>query len=80
MRRCRCNANSKKVSLQGGERQAGLELSTYRIVTKRYNINTTALHNWKKQPEFKVDKNYQPQKIDNQALIEDVAKYPNDYQ
>ena len=59
---------------------AELAHSTYRAVAAKYGVSTTALQNWQKQPEPKVDKNYQPRKIDNKALEEDVAKYPDDYQ
>lgn len=59
---------------------AELEYSTYRAVAERYNISTTALQNWKKQPVPKTNKNYPPRKIDNQALIQDVEQYPDDYQ
>ena len=59
---------------------ADLEHSTYRAVAKRYGISTTALQNWKKQPEPKATKDYPPRKIDNQALLDDVEKYPDDYQ
>jgi len=59
---------------------AELAHSTYRAVAAKYGVSTTALQNWQKQPEPKVDKNYPPRKIDNQALEEDVAKYPDEYQ
>lgn len=41
---------------------AELAHSTYRAVAAKYGVSTTALQNWQKQPEPKVDKTTRPAK------------------
>ncbi len=50
-----------------------------RQVAKELQISTTTLQHWKKNKIPKNKRNRKPNKIDKQALLEDVAKYPDAY-
>ena len=45
----------------------------------KYDLSPTTIQKWKKKLEPKPDCVRQPYKIQDQALREDVEKYPNDY-
>ena len=44
-----------------------------------YNISKTALQRWLKNPSIKQTRDKPPSKIPNEALLKDVAQYPDDY-
>lgn len=44
-----------------------------------YDISKTTLQRWLKNPAIQKTRNKSPSKIHNDALLEDVAKYPDDY-
>ena len=44
-----------------------------------YNISKTALQRWLKDSSIKQTRNTPPSKIPNDALLKDVAQYPDDY-
>ena len=44
-----------------------------------YNINNVTVQRWLKDPSIKKTRNKPPTKISNNALLADVANYPDDY-
>lgn len=54
-----------------------LETQSVREVATRHKISPTTIQNWKKQLEPKIGHNYPPRKISNDALRNDVERYPN---
>ena len=43
-----------------------------------YNVSKTALQRWLKNPSIKKTRDKPPSKIPNEALLKDVAQYPDD--
>ena len=44
-----------------------------------YNISKTALQRWLKNPSIKKTRDKPPSKILGEALLKDIAQYPDDY-
>jgi transposase len=44
-----------------------------------YDISKTTLQRWLKNPSIKQTRDKPPSKIPNEALLKDVAQYPDDY-
>lgn len=44
-----------------------------------YDMSKTALQRWLKNPSIKQTRDKPPSKIPNEALLKDVAQYPDDY-
>ena len=44
-----------------------------------YDISKTTLQRWLKNPNIKQTRDKPPSKIANEALLRDVAQYPDDY-
>ena len=44
-----------------------------------YDISKATLQNWLKEPSIKLTRNKPPIKIPNEALLQDVKLYPDDY-
>ena len=44
-----------------------------------YDISKTTLQRWLKNPSIKQTRDKPPSKISNEALLKDVAQYPDDY-
>ena len=51
-----------------------------RAVALQFEIDKNTIVNWKKRIEVKRTRPRKPSKIDDQALRDDVEKYPDDYQ
>ncbi|PKH80874.1 IS630 transposase-related protein [Psychrobacter sp. 4Bb] len=52
---------------------------TIRQACTFYNVSKTALQRWLKNPSIKQSRDKPPSKIPNEALLQDVAQYPDDY-
>lgn len=50
-----------------------------RELADKYDLSPTTIQKWKKKLEPKPDCVRQPYKIQDQALREDVERFPNDY-
>ena len=48
-------------------------------LSKRFGISTTTITRWKKQLEPKKNRNKKPVRLDEQALKQDILKYPDSY-
>ncbi|WP_227677608.1 IS630 transposase-related protein [Psychrobacter sp. H8-1] len=52
---------------------------TIREACTFYDVSKTALQRWLKNPTIKQSRDKAPSKIPNEALLQDVAQYPDDY-
>ena len=52
---------------------------TIREVVNFYQLNTSSIHSWKLNLIPKTKRNKAPTKIPDDALIEDVRRFPDDY-
>lgn len=52
---------------------------TIREVVNFYQLNTSSIHSWKLNLIPKTKRNKAPTKIPDGALIEDVRRFPDDY-
>ncbi len=52
---------------------------TIREACTFYDVSKTALQRWLKNPTIKQSRDKVPSKIPNEALLQDVAQYPDDY-
>lgn len=52
---------------------------TIREASLFYGLSTSTIHSWQQNLVPKITRNKAPTKIPDDALIEDVKRYPNDY-
>ncbi|MGP5012180.1 IS630 transposase-related protein [Psychrobacter glacincola] len=52
---------------------------TIREASLFYGLSTSTIHSWQKNLAPKTTRNKAPTKIPDDALIEDVKRYPDDY-
>ena len=52
---------------------------TIREAANFYQLSTSSIHSWQQSLVPKTTRNKAPTKIPDDALIEDVKKYPDDY-
>ena len=52
---------------------------TIREAALFYGLSTSTIHSWQKNLAPKTTRNKAPTKIPDDALIEDVKRYPDDY-
>lgn len=52
---------------------------TIREVALFYGLSTSSIHSWQQSLAPKAKRNKAPTKIPDDALIEDVKRYPDDY-
>ena len=52
---------------------------TIREAALFYGLSTSTIHSWQQNLAHKIKRNKAPTKIPNDALIEDVKRYPDDY-
>ena len=52
---------------------------TIREAALFYGLSTSSIHSWQKKLAPKTTRNKAPTKIPDDALIEDVKRYPDDY-
>ena len=52
---------------------------TIREASLFYGLSTSTIHNWQQNLAPKTTRNKAPTKIPDDALIEDVRRYPDDY-
>ncbi|MFC6382193.1 IS630 transposase-related protein [Psychrobacter glacincola] len=52
---------------------------TIREASLFYGLSTSTIHSWQQNLVPKITRNKEPTKIPDDALIEDVKRYPDDY-
>ncbi|MEJ6069435.1 IS630 transposase-related protein [Psychrobacter sp. 16-Bac2893] len=52
---------------------------TMREAAAFYRLSTSTIHSWQQDLVPKTTRNKAPTKIPNEALLKDVAQYPDDY-
>ncbi|WP_227430103.1 IS630 transposase-related protein [Psychrobacter sp. I-STPA6b] len=53
---------------------------TFTQASEFYNLSPTTIQKWKKRLKPKTSRNTKPYKISDEALLQDIADYPDDYQ
>ena len=53
---------------------------TFAQAAKFYNLSPTTIQKWKKRLEPKTSRNTKPYKIPDEALLQDIAEFPDSYQ
>ena len=53
---------------------------TFTQASEFYNLSPTTIQKWKKRLIPKISRNTKPYKITDEALLQDIADYPDDYQ
>ena len=52
---------------------------TIREASLFYGLSTSTIHSWQQNLVAKIKRNKAPTKIPNDALIEDIKRFPDDY-